>query len=100
MICTVMKVRSMYVKFVFAWYDFWVGVFYDRTKRRGQPEKHYHPYYLWEHLFVKHSLNIANMLVRMAARRTVILNRGGDWAEVTTEDAILFLHDELNGVTR
>lgn len=25
------KVR---VKLVFAWYDFWVGIFYDRAKRR------------------------------------------------------------------
>lgn len=24
----------MKVKFIFAWYDFWVGLFYDETKRR------------------------------------------------------------------
>lgn len=24
----------MRIKLIFAWYDMWIGVFYDRTKRR------------------------------------------------------------------
>lgn len=24
----------MRVGFIFAWYDFWIGAYYDRTKRR------------------------------------------------------------------